>query len=131
MKRAKAKTVRAWAAPGVWHEVEVDGATARRLGRVRKRVQRPNNSCGTWCRPWVIFVHDCFWHAHEGCKRASVPKRNRPFWIAKLDANRRRDRRNETETWELGLAPIVVWECAVRNPDKLRQRLRRELQMAR
>ena len=24
----------------------------------------------------VIFVHGCYWHRHEGCARATTPKRN-------------------------------------------------------
>jgi DNA recombination protein RmuC len=30
-------------------------------------------------------------HHHTGCPRATVPKRNRAFWTAKLEGNRRRD----------------------------------------
>src|SRR6266571_902213 len=40
---------------------------------------------------WAIFVHGCFWHAHRGCVRATVPVRNRDLWIAKFKRNRECD----------------------------------------
>ncbi|WP_244553464.1 very short patch repair endonuclease [Nitrobacter vulgaris] len=45
------------------------------------------------CRA-AIFVHGCFWHRHEGCRNASVPKSNTAFWEEKLRNNVERDRRN-------------------------------------
>ncbi|TVQ29833.1 MAG: DNA mismatch endonuclease Vsr [Geminicoccaceae bacterium] len=64
------------------------------------------------CRQgWALFVHGCFWHAHDGCRRATVPKRNRAFWQAKLDGNRRRDRAKARALEALGLRVLVVWEC--------------------
>jgi DNA mismatch endonuclease, patch repair protein len=76
---------------------------------------------------WVVFVHGCFWHAHAACARATVPKRNREFWVSKFRANRRRDRRVLRETRALGLRAIVVWECETRDMLALSARLRREL----
>lgn len=59
----------------------------------------------------VIFVNGCFWHQHKGCKKARRPKSNREFWDAKLDANIRRDMRNQSDLEELGWRVLVVWEC--------------------
>jgi DNA mismatch endonuclease, patch repair protein len=59
----------------------------------------------------AIFVHGCFWHSHEGCAKANVPKRNREFWLQKLDSNRRRDRRNVRDLRSLGYKVHVIWEC--------------------
>lgn len=28
----------------------------------------------------VIFVNGCFWHGHENCKIAHIPKSNIAFW---------------------------------------------------
>jgi DNA mismatch endonuclease, patch repair protein len=64
---------------------------------------------------WAIFVHGCYWHAHPGCPRATVPKRNRDFWLAKFDANRARDARAEEELWHRGFRVLVLWECEVRS----------------
>lgn len=59
----------------------------------------------------VVFVHGCFWHAHQGCRRATLPKRNRRFWQAKFEANRERDRRKEYRLREMGFDILVIWEC--------------------
>ena len=32
----------------------------------------------------AIFVHGCFWHRHEGCKYAYVPKSRIEFWQKKF-----------------------------------------------
>ena len=39
----------------------------------------------------VIFTHGCFWHRHEGCNLARMPKSRLDFWQPKLEANRQRD----------------------------------------
>ena len=31
----------------------------------------------------VIFIHGCFWHGHEDCKYAYIPKTNTRFWMIK------------------------------------------------
>ncbi|WP_248360513.1 very short patch repair endonuclease [Anaeromyxobacter oryzae] len=62
---------------------------------------------------WAVFVHGCFWHAHRGCPRATVPKRNREFWIAKFSANTQRDRASVAALRRLGFRVVVVWECQV------------------
>lgn len=78
-------------------------------------------------RRFAIFVNGCFWHAHRGCARATVPKTNAPFWSQKLAGNRRRDATKIRALRSLGLRVIVVWECATRDPDTLRLRLSRVL----
>lgn len=61
----------------------------------------------------VIFVHGCFWHRHSGCSVATMPKSNRPFWLAKFARNVERDRQNRTKLRKLGWRVFVVWECEV------------------
>ena len=39
----------------------------------------------------MVFVHGCFWHQHEGCRRANVPKSRQGYWHAKLARNGARD----------------------------------------
>jgi len=63
---------------------------------------------------WAVFVHGCFWHHHEGCSRATVPKRNRAFWVEKFRANRARDERACRELRAMGFIVLVVWECESR-----------------
>lgn len=74
---------------------------------------------------WAIFVHGCFWHAHEGCARATVPKRNRTEWRKKFRANRRRDALKRQALVELGYRVCVLWECEVLGRGPARSRLRR------
>lgn len=68
-------------------------------------------------RRWAIFVNGCFWHGHTGCKRATVPKRNKRFWASKFETNRRRDAKKIRELRALGYRVILVWECEVFGPD--------------
>jgi DNA mismatch endonuclease (patch repair protein) len=60
----------------------------------------------------VVFVNGCYWHHHRGCRRATVPKSNRDFWIAKFETNRARDARNVEALLQLGWRVGIVWECA-------------------
>lgn len=77
-------------------------------------------------RKWAIFVHGCYWHSHQGCRRATIPKRNRAFWTQKFAGNRERDRRALSELRRLGFRVAVVWECELTTrPADVRQRLRR------
>ncbi len=71
----------------------------------------------------VIFVHGCFWHQHEGCKRATMPKSNVGFWEKKLAGNKARDPKKVVELEELGYKCLVIWECETKNLDELAARL--------
>jgi DNA mismatch endonuclease, patch repair protein len=62
----------------------------------------------------AVFVHGCFWHRHEGCRYASIPKTRAEFWRAKFEANVLRDRRVQQALIEKGWRVSVVWECALR-----------------
>ena len=35
----------------------------------------------------IVFINGCFWHAHQGCSKYSIPKSNVEFWTAKLTRN--------------------------------------------
>lgn len=62
----------------------------------------------------VIFVHGCFWHAHENCKFFTLPKSNTAFWQQKLRGNRDRDQLSQRRLNESGWRVMIVWECATR-----------------
>ena len=62
----------------------------------------------------VIFVHGCFWHRHEGCRYAYMPKSRVEFWEEKFRRNVERDRKVKEELQNRGLRVIVVWECCIR-----------------
>ena len=70
----------------------------------------------------MVFVHGCFWHLHEDCKYARMPKSNVEFWEKKLYGNRDHDERNQKELEEMGWNVIIVWECELKK-DKREQTL--------
>ena len=72
----------------------------------------------------VIFVHGCFWHRHEDCHLARLPKSRLEFWQPKLEANRIRDERNRYELTRKDWEVLVVWECEIKQESRLRQRIR-------
>jgi DNA mismatch endonuclease (patch repair protein) len=41
----------------------------------------------------VIFINSCFWHQHEGCKAAHLPKTRCNFWGKKFARNVARDQK--------------------------------------
>lgn len=67
----------------------------------------------------VVFVHGCFWHRHEKCRLARMPKSREEFWRTKLEANRRRDSIKNMQLSELGWDVMVVWECELRDMDEV------------
>jgi DNA mismatch endonuclease, patch repair protein len=62
----------------------------------------------------VIFVHGCFWHSHQGCKAAHVPKTNLDYWVPKLERNQARDARNIKALTVSGWKSLIIWECELR-----------------
>jgi DNA mismatch endonuclease, patch repair protein len=66
-------------------------------------------------RKIAIFVHGCFWHAHQGCKYAKTPSTRTEFWTAKLQGNIDRDRRAADKLAQMGWRVLNVWECATRD----------------
>lgn len=66
----------------------------------------------------VIFVHGCFWHAHEDCKYFKIPDTRTGWWKEKLYGNKDRDERNVEELEEMGWKVIVVWECELKAEKK-------------
>lgn len=74
----------------------------------------------------VVFVNGCFWHGHA-CKRSRMPKSRTDYWGPKIDANRRRDARKRRQLVSLGWKVVVVWECELKNPGKLEDRLLRSI----
>jgi len=77
-------------------------------------------------RAKVIFVHGCFWHQHA-CGRYSIPKSRTRFWKEKLDGNKRRDANNVRRLRALGWRSLVLWECQLRDLEKVTWRIERFL----
>ena len=70
----------------------------------------------------VIFVHGCFWHAHD-CRVAHTPKSNAAYWGPKLERNRARDTRNVDTLRAAGWKSLVVWECEMKSERRLEKRI--------
>ncbi len=64
----------------------------------------------------VVFVHGCFWHAHD-CRLGRRPTSNAAFWEQKALANKARDVRKGAELRALGWRVFVVWQCELRAPN--------------
>ena len=70
----------------------------------------------------VIFVHGCFWHQHNdpNCKIVRVPKSNQSYWLPKLERNKANDKKHKTHLRKMGWKIFVVWECEIKNLEKLK-----------
>lgn len=68
----------------------------------------------------VVFVHGCFWHRHPGCKIATTPKSNTPFWLDKFRRTVARDLRTTEALHALGWRVFVAWECELASSSKAR-----------
>ena len=90
---------------------------------IRKLPGSPDIVLPRWRK--VIFIHGCFWHGHEGCKRATRPTTNVDFWNRKIDGNVRRDSEVRTHLESLGWRVYVVWQCETRDECILQSRLER------
>jgi len=71
----------------------------------------------------IIFIHGCFWHGHEGCKKSALPATNLEFWKDKLQKNKERDKSNILKLQESGWKVIVVWQCELKNSTVRNNRL--------
>lgn len=63
----------------------------------------------------VVFVHGCFWHAHEECTQFKLPKTNINWWKNKLYDNKLRDEEHKMKLERLGWNVFVIWECELSN----------------
>lgn len=80
-------------------------------------------------RQKAIFVHGCFWHGHDCPRGARIPKNNRDYWVAKIARNRARDQKAQADLQDFGWKTFVIWECQLKQPQRVAQRLRRFLQV--
>ena len=66
----------------------------------------------------AIFVHGCFWHAHE-CPMFRWPQTRKEFWQGKISKNLERDRITLSRLKDLGWRVLTIWECALKGPGRL------------
>ncbi len=67
----------------------------------------------------VIFVHGCFWHGHDCPRGARVPVHNQDYWVRKIARNTARDGRVRSALGELGWKCSVIWECDMKDRNRL------------
>lgn len=67
----------------------------------------------------AIFVHGCFWHAHQGCRIAKLPGSRREYWEPKLARNVARDEAAVSQLLAQGWRVLVIWECFTRKQQGL------------
>ena len=78
-------------------------------------------------RAKVIFMHGCFWHRHEQCSLARMPKSRLDFWEPKLTANKERDARNKKLLTKEGWKVLTIWECQLKDIEQLKRTIKRFL----
>ncbi len=63
----------------------------------------------------VIFVHGCFWHGHEGCKYATIPKTRTEWWKNKIGRNFKLDKINSNKLKKTGWKVMTIFQCNLVN----------------
>jgi DNA mismatch endonuclease (patch repair protein) len=63
----------------------------------------------------VIFVHGCFWHGHEGCKYASIPKTRTEWWFNKITGNKQNDENSKVKLEMRGWKTLIVYTCNLKS----------------
>lgn len=69
----------------------------------------------------IILVHGCFWHRHQGCPKATMPKSRIPYWSEKFRRNVERDQRVIKELRSANWSVRTIWECQTKDQSKLKQ----------
>lgn len=67
----------------------------------------------------AVFVDGEFWHGKDWEKRKKRLKRNREYWIEKIEENIARDNRDDKLLVAMGWMPVHFWEKEVlTDPDR-------------
>ncbi|MFA7307682.1 MAG: very short patch repair endonuclease [Hyphomicrobium sp.] len=76
----------------------------------------------------VIFVHGCFWHRHDCRDGRKLPNSRPEYWGPKLARNAARDSAQLCALAERGWDALVLWECELKDRERLIAGLRKFLQ---
>jgi DNA mismatch endonuclease (patch repair protein) len=76
----------------------------------------------------AIWVHGCFWHRHENCSLARLPKGRQDFWIPKLEGNKKRDLEHQDKVRQMGWQILVIWECELSNQPSVESKIKHFLE---
>lgn len=71
----------------------------------------------------IIFIHGCFWHRHQQCSFARLPKSHLDYWLPKLDGNLERDNSNCENLRKQGWDVMVLWECELLDKERLSMKI--------
>ena len=66
----------------------------------------------------VIFIHGCFWHAHD-CPLFRWPGTRQDFWRQKIGRNKERDAEVEAALDRAGWRVLKIWECSMKGPGRI------------
>ena len=66
----------------------------------------------------AVFINGCFWHRHDGCKYAYIPKSRVEFWNEKFRRNKERDQIVKQQLEEQGIRCLIIWECTIKEAFK-------------
>lgn len=75
----------------------------------------------------AIFIHGCFWHRHDCQSGRRIPKSRVKFWAAKFERNVQRDKYVIKQLRSGGWHALVIWECELKDCNKVGRRIRRFL----
>ncbi len=76
-------------------------------------------------RKVAVFVDGEFWHGHPTlCK---IPRARRLWWTAKIQSNKRRDRRQSRALRAAGWTVVRVWQHELKTPAVIRKLKRGDL----
>ena len=62
----------------------------------------------------AVFIDGEFWHVYNWSERKKKLKRNREYWVAKIEENIKRDQRVDKTLISLGWKPIHIWSIDVK-----------------
>ena len=76
----------------------------------------------------AIFIHGCFWHRHQGCRKSSMPCVNVDYWSKKFATTVERDLQNQANLTNLGWSWLIIWECQLKNLKLVQDSIRKFLE---
>lgn len=102
------------------HDTKPEEYIRKRLFSLGYRYQKNVNTVAGHPDIWLakyntaIFINGCFWHRHQGCKYAYMPKSRVDFWETKFQRNIERDSMVRKQLASEGIKQLVIWECTVK-----------------
>ncbi|MEI6784217.1 MAG: DNA mismatch endonuclease Vsr [Verrucomicrobiota bacterium] len=109
-------------ASGSQIERALGSALWRAGGRYRRQYRVPGRPDFVLVAQRIaVFCDSNFWHGYRWGKRFQATlKKNRTFWIRKIEANRRRDRRVNRRLRSLGWTVLRFWEHEIKHAQQRR-----------